>query len=151
MKKFTAIIQKVEGKEASYVEIPFDVEAVFGAKRVKVKATFDHVPYRGSIVRMGSSCYMLGITKQIRTELGKTYGDEVHVVVEKDEEERLVVVPQDVSERFHKAHVAAFWDSLSYSTQRRAILHIEDAKTIATREKRIALLLEKLHNKDKNL
>ena len=43
MKKFNAEIKKIEGKDGAYIEIPFDVEEVYGAKRVKVKATFDVV------------------------------------------------------------------------------------------------------------
>ena len=44
----------------------------FGAGRVKVQATFDNVPYEGSIVNMGvknpdgSVCYILGLRKDIR-------------------------------------------------------------------------------------
>ncbi|MGL5479695.1 MAG: DUF1905 domain-containing protein, partial [Clostridium sp.] len=52
-KEFKAQIKKVEGKNASYIEIPFDVEAVYKKKRVKVKAKFDGIEYRGSIVKMG--------------------------------------------------------------------------------------------------
>ena len=36
--KFEAIIQQVENKDATFIEIPFDVEKEFGAKRVKIKA-----------------------------------------------------------------------------------------------------------------
>lgn len=39
---------------------------LFGGKRVKIKATFDGYEYRGSIVRMGTPCYILGITKEKR-------------------------------------------------------------------------------------
>ena len=63
--KFEAIIQQVENKDATFIEIPFDVEKEFGAKRVKVKAKFDNVDYRGSIVRMGMPCFMIGLTKEI--------------------------------------------------------------------------------------
>ncbi|TYP48134.1 DUF1905 domain-containing protein [Thermosediminibacter litoriperuensis] len=51
--RFQAEIKKHEGINGAYIETPFDVEAVFGAKRVKVKAYFDGKEYRGSIVRMG--------------------------------------------------------------------------------------------------
>lgn len=67
--KFEAVIQKHPGKDATFIEIPFDVEETFGSKRVKVKAKFDEVEYRGSIVKMGVPCYMIGITKAIRKEL----------------------------------------------------------------------------------
>lgn len=36
MKKFNAEIKKIEDKDGTYVEIPFNVEEVFGTKRVKV-------------------------------------------------------------------------------------------------------------------
>lgn len=49
--EFDAVIQAIPEKNGAYIEIPFDVEAIFGAKRVKVKATFDDVEYRGSIVK----------------------------------------------------------------------------------------------------
>ena len=55
--KFEAVIKKHPQKDAAYIEMPFDVEAVFGAKRVKVVAKFDGVEYRGSIVKMGLPCY----------------------------------------------------------------------------------------------
>lgn len=50
---FDAVIQKVPDIDGAYVEIPFDVRAVFGKGRVKVHATFDGVPYDGSLVRYG--------------------------------------------------------------------------------------------------
>ena len=66
--KFEAVIKKVPDKDATFIEIPFDVEKEFGAKRVKVKAKFDGVDYRGSIVNMGLGCHMIGITKAIRSK-----------------------------------------------------------------------------------
>ena len=45
MKKysFEAVIKKIEGKDATYIEVPIDIEKEFDAKRVKVKAKFDNV------------------------------------------------------------------------------------------------------------
>ena len=65
-----------------------DIRAIFGRGRVKVNATFDGVPYQGSIVNMGlkhpdgSVCYILGVLKAIRKQLGKGDGDVLHVLVE---------------------------------------------------------------------
>ena len=44
---FEAVIQKVDGIDGAYVEIPFDVKAEFGRGRVPVRATFDGVAYEG--------------------------------------------------------------------------------------------------------
>ena len=40
----------------------------------------------GSSVRMGGSCYIIGITKEIRKAIGKEPGGTIDVTIEKDEE-----------------------------------------------------------------
>ena len=65
---FTAKIQNAGGGGA-YVEVPFDVEEAFGSKRPKVKAMIEGVPYRGTLMRMGSECHILGILKDIREQI----------------------------------------------------------------------------------
>ncbi len=70
---------------------PYDVRKEFGRGRVKVKAAFDGEPYEGSIVNMGvksadgSICYILGITKEIRSRIGKQPGDKVQVTLQAKE------------------------------------------------------------------
>ena len=119
MKKFNAEKKKIEGKDGAYIEIPFDVEEVYGAKRVKVKATFDGVEYRGSIVRMGMPCYIIGITKEIRNKIGKNPGDEIKVTIEKDEEERSVELPEYFKVLVEDdKEINKFWNSLSFSMQK---------------------------------
>lgn len=55
--------------------------------KMKVHATFDHIPYDGSVVNMGlknpdgSVCYIIGVRKSIRTELNKHDGDTIHVTI----------------------------------------------------------------------
>ena len=79
--EFDAQIKKVEGIDGAYVEIPFDVKAEFGRGRVPVLATFDGVPYEGSLVRMGTPCHIIGIQKAIRAQIQKQPGDVVHVTL----------------------------------------------------------------------
>ena len=82
---FDAVIRKVPDIDGAYVEIPFDVQAAFGKARVKVLATFDGVPYNGSLVRMGTPGHIIGVRKDIRAKLGKQPGDTVHVTVQERE------------------------------------------------------------------
>jgi hypothetical protein len=76
------------GKGGAYVPFPYDVRAEFGKGRVKVHATFDGVPYDGSVVNMGvknsddSICYVIGILKDIRAEINKQPGDSVRVTIQ---------------------------------------------------------------------
>lgn len=152
MKKynFEAELKKVEGKEASYIEIPFDVEEEFGAKRVKVKALFDGIEYRGSIVKMGLPCYIIGVTKDIRNKISKTYGDTIKVVIEKDVEDRNIEVPEKLNAMFNDNKDAhEFYESLSYSQKKKYVEWINSAKKKETFEKRINEVIKKLRNKEK--
>ena len=79
--EFDAVIRKVPDIDGAYVEFPHDVQALFGKGRVKVAATFDGVPYAGSLVRMGTPGHILGMRKDIRAQIGKQPGDTVHVTV----------------------------------------------------------------------
>ena len=79
--EFTAKIKKVEGIDGAYVEFPYDVRAEFGKGRVKVAATFDGVPYEGSLVKMGTPCHILGLRKDIRAQINKQPGDTVQVTI----------------------------------------------------------------------
>jgi len=85
---YDAVIQSSDvGKGGAYVTFPYDIRVEFGKGRVKVHATFDGVPYNGSIVNMGvknadgSICYIIGILKDIRSKIGKQPGDTVSVVI----------------------------------------------------------------------
>ena len=77
--EFSAIILQTENMDAAYVEVPFDIKALFGKGRLSVHATFDGVPYDGQIVKMGTPCYIIGVRKDIRKQIGKTFGDKVIV------------------------------------------------------------------------
>jgi len=84
---FDAIICKVPDIDGAYIEFPHDIRKEFGAGRVKVHASFDGVPYEGSIVNMGitradgSICYIVGIRKDIRAQINKQPGDTVSVSI----------------------------------------------------------------------
>jgi hypothetical protein len=77
--EFDATILQNEDMDAAYVEVPFDIKAMFGKGRLLVHATFDGEPYDGQIVKMGTPCYIIGIRKDIRKKIGKTFDDMVHV------------------------------------------------------------------------
>ncbi len=79
--EFDAVIQKVDGIDGAYVDIPFDVRQTYGTGRVPVVATFDGERYEGSLVRMGTPGHIIGIRKEIRARIGKQPGDTVHVTL----------------------------------------------------------------------
>ena len=142
MKTFQASIQAHESGGA-FVIVPFDVEEVYGKKRVKIKASIDGAIYRGSLVRMGSPHHILLIRKDIRKKIGKEAGDVVHIILEEDTSPRIVVIPDDFK-RAMTTHpdVLAFYNNLSYTHQKEYVQWIEGAKRVSTRERRIAKAIE---------
>ncbi|HSJ25849.1 MAG TPA: YdeI/OmpD-associated family protein [Longimicrobiales bacterium] len=137
MQEFTAVIQGAD-RGGAYVDIPFDVEQVFGRKRVPVNATIDGEPYRGSLVRMGGACHMLLIRKDIREKIGKQPGDEVRITVEEDRAPRVVEVPAELQHALGTNPSAReYFEQLSYTHQREFVEWITGAKRDATRVARI--------------
>ena len=80
--EFDATLIQSPGLDAAYVEGPVDVKAVYGKGRLAVRATFDGVPYDGQVCRMGTPGWIIGVRKDIRAKIGKTFGDAVHVTLE---------------------------------------------------------------------
>jgi hypothetical protein len=141
---FKAVIEDAAGGGA-FIKIPFDVEAAFGKKRVKVKATIDGEPYRGSLVRMGEPCHILGILKDIRKKVGKGVGEEIEVTLEEDLEPRVVEVPADLAQAFAQdSQAESLFQRLSYTHQKEYVTWIESAKQESTRCDRVAKTIEKL-------
>jgi hypothetical protein len=141
---FTATIQNAGGGGA-FVEVPLDVEKEFGSKRPKVKAMIGGVPYRGILTRMGTDCHILGIRKEIREQIGKTFGDEVTITVEPDIEPRVIEVPAELKKAFKTQKEAkAHFEKLSYTHQREYVTWINEAKREETRQNRIAKTIEML-------
>ncbi len=141
---FRAAIEDA-GDGGAFVTIPFDVEQVFGKKRVKVQALIEGELYRGSLVRMGGPCHILGIRKDIREKIGRTYGDEIEIVLEEDTEPREVAVPQDLRQAFDgHPEAGTFFNRLSYSHQKEYVGWIEEAKRAETRHSRVARVIEML-------
>lgn len=144
--EFDAVMIKADGIDGAYIEFPYDVEKAFGkAGKIKVKAYFEGLLYRGSLVKMGRPFHIIGITKDIRKSIGKNPGDTVHVVIEHDIEERKADIPADLVIKFDENPKAKdFFDKLSYTHQKEYVTWIESAKKEETRISRVEKTLEML-------
>lgn len=137
--EFSAIIKQNGEMNAAFVEFPFSAEELFNKKgQVKIKALFDgNVEYRGSLAKMKSDCHILGLTQEIRKQLGKTFGDEVSVSLTEDKEERVVEIAEDIVSVFNENPEAkTLFDKMSYTHKKEYIRWIEEAKKPETRENR---------------
>jgi len=88
--KFKAVIKSSQiGEGGAYVEFPYDVEKEFKVKgRVPVICYFENIQYKGSLIKMGTDCHIIGIKKDIREKLNKKINDTVNVRLHKDDTER---------------------------------------------------------------
>jgi hypothetical protein len=127
------------------VEVPPEVVAALGGKgRIPVNATFDGVPYRGSVVRMdGQTC--IGVQKAILERIGARIGSQIEVTLAIDTAERTVEPPPELAAAFDTDPAAkAAWEALSFTTRKEHARAIADAKRPETRAKRLAATLEML-------
>ena len=138
---FETVLIKHGKLDATGIEIPFDVDAVFGAKRVPVKAVINGAGYRGSIVRMGGK-YMLGVPKSFREATGIRAGEHIVVTIERDVEARTVKPPEDFAEALGEAGLREAFDAMSYTHRKEHVRAIEEAKAPETRLRRIAKAVE---------
>jgi len=142
--KFKARIEAGDGGGA-YVFFPYDTEKEFATKgKVPVRATFNGVPYTGSLIKYGKPLHVLGIAKAIRTQIGKGPGDTIQVVVWKDEEARTIEVPAQLEKLVKKEGLLPVFEKLSYTHRKEYCAWITDAKKEETRLKRLAKAIEML-------
>jgi len=143
----TVKLEKHEKLDATGITIPFDVESVFGAKHVPVKAVVNGAEYRGTIVRMGGK-YMLGIPKVFRRAAGIKAGENIVVTLEHDTAERTVAIPDDLDRELNNdTSLRAAWDRLSFTIRKENARDIEDAKRPETRARRLEKTMALLRDK----
>lgn len=145
------ILKSDERGAGAFVKFPYDVMETFGTKgQVKIACEFDGIPYRGSIVNMGTGP-VIGILKSIRSEIGKQAGDIVHVKLWKDDVPREVIVPPELAAAFlANTEAKNNFDALSYSHRREYAMWITEAKREDTRKSRADKAVEMLGNSKKS-
>jgi len=135
---------QVEGKTATYFEIPLDVREVFSRARPSVRVTINHRTYRSTVAVYGGR-YYLPLNKTNREAAGVAAGDVIEVELQADEETRAIDVPDDIATALDASPEAkAAFDALSYSHQREHVEHITEAKRPETRQRRIERTLDRL-------
>jgi uncharacterized protein YdeI (YjbR/CyaY-like superfamily) len=91
---------------------------------------------------------VLGVLKGIRTQLKKEVGDEVEVTLERDDAEREIDVPDDLTAALKKAGLAEVFAALSFTNRREIASGVTGAKKPDTRQRRIEVAIEKLRQED---
>lgn len=135
--RFTATIQAAGGNGA-YILFPYETQTEFGTRaQIRVIASFDGVPYAGSLVKYGFPQHMLPVLKSIREKISKGPGDTVDVVIKRDDSVRTVEVPAEFAKLMKKEGVLADFEKLSYTHRKEYCRWITEAKREETRQARI--------------
>ncbi len=145
-KRFRVLLEKYEGMEATGIHIPFDVKEAFGSRaRVPVRGTINGFLFRSSIFPDGDGHHYMVVNRETRAGANVKGGEEIDVVMERDDEPRTITPPPDLA-RALKANRAAreAWNKLSYTHQKEYARAIEGAKKPETRERRIESALAEL-------
>lgn len=148
MKKFEFKV-KLGGHSTAmcFMRPPFDVVEVFGTKaRVPVRGTINDFPFRSSLSNMGTG-HCMPVNKTLR-EGGKCKaGDVVKIVLERDDEKRVVEPPALLKKELTKSKTAqANWEKMSFTNQKEIALSIANAKQEDTRARRLAKAMDILKN-----
>jgi len=145
--RFQTTLQ-VEGRTATFFEIPLDVPVVFGRTRPPVRVTIGGHTYRSTIAVYGGR-YFVPLNRQNREAAGVAAGDEVTVELEADTDERTVTVPDDLRAALDGDEPArAAFDALSYTHRREYVEWITEAKREETRRRRVEQTVERLRSGD---
>ena len=142
--RFRATVE-LGGKTATGIEVPEEVVAGLGShKRPPVRVTIGEYTYRSTVARMGGR-YLLPVSADVRAGAGVAAGDEIDVDVVLDDAPREVTVPDDLSAALAAVEGARTrFDALNYTARKEAVRGVEEAKAAATRERRIAKVVDGL-------
>jgi hypothetical protein len=133
------------GKTATGMVVPAEVVESLGAgNRPPVRVTVGGHTYRSTIARMGGR-FLLPLSAENRTAAGVAAGDPVEVDVELDDAPRTVDVPPDLAAALAaEPELRERFDALAFSHRKEHVRAVEDAKTEATRARRIASVVAAL-------
>ena len=119
------------------------VTALGGGKRAAVSVTVNGYAYQSTLASMGGR-FLIPFSADRRKETGIAGGDAIVVDLELDAAPRTVEVPADLAAALDVAGLRAAFDALAPSHRKAHVTAIEEAKTAATRERRVAAALTKI-------
>ena len=146
--KFKAKV--IPSGNATGVETPKKiVEALRSGPRPLITVTINGHTWRSRIARMRGQC-LVGISAANRVASWIAEGDIVVVDLKLDTAPRVVAPPPDLAKALRDdAEVKAGFDRLPFGLKRKHVAAIEGAKTLETRQRRIAKLVASMSERSK--
>jgi Bacteriocin-protection, YdeI or OmpD-Associated/Domain of unknown function (DUF1905) len=144
VERFDADLQSFGNGAA--VEVPLDVPAIFGAKRVRVVCTVNGVAFRTTVATYGGR-YYIGFNREVRERAGVAIGDRLSVALERDESPREVDVPAELEGVLSRdSRLRDAFEALSYTHRKEYAVWVAEAKRPETRRRRAARAADMLRD-----
>ena len=141
--RFETVVE-VEGKSATYFEVPLDVRALFGRARPPVSVTINSHTYRTTVAVYGGR-YYLPLNRMNREAAGVGAGDVIEVGLAADDEDRTLEIPDALATALRGSREARVaFERLSYTHRREHIEYITEAKRPETQRRRVERTVERL-------
>ena len=126
------------------IEVPEEVVLGFGAgRRVPVRVSVNGYTYDSTVAVMGGR-YLVPLSKAHREAAGVAGGETHEVTLEHDAAPRTVEVPEALAGALKQAGLREAFDALAPSRRKEAVRQVAEAKTEATRERRVAKVVDSL-------
>lgn len=151
MVSFTATLLKFDNQGEktgwTYLEVPADAAGKLmpgNKKSFRVKGKLDDFSIsKVALLPMGGGAFIMAVNATMRKGIGKRHGAMVQVKIEVDKEE--ITMPDDLMEcLLDEPEALAFFNSLTKGHRNYFIKWIDSAKTIETRTKRMAMMINAL-------
>ncbi|HEV2761767.1 MAG TPA: YdeI/OmpD-associated family protein [Pyrinomonadaceae bacterium] len=145
-KRFRVLLEQYEGTNATGINIPFDVEKVFGTRaRVPVRGTVNGFPFRSSVFPKGDGTHYMVVNKETRAGAKAKGGETISVVMERDDEPRTIEPPAELARALKgNKEARAAWEKLSFSHRKEYARSVEEARRPETRQRRVEKAISEL-------
>ena len=120
----------------TFLTIPAELAAQWGAGRIAVRGTISGTTFRGTASR-GEGQLRIPLPRELRERAGVAIGDTVDVTIELDPNPRPLSVPEELRAVFRDhPGVARLYDRLPPSLRRAWAAYVDEAKRPETRNRR---------------
>jgi len=133
------------------VDVPRDVsEALRSAAgetvtHPPVHGFVEGLPFKSTLVPGGDGCFRLHVHSRIWRKLRIDAGAAVEVTLVLEQAPRPAVVPADLAAALaDKPRAQAIFNTLTLALRRQVVVYVEGAKHASTREKRVALIVQRM-------
>jgi uncharacterized protein YdeI (YjbR/CyaY-like superfamily) len=145
-KSFKATLERMKGNLGwVIIRIPFNVEKVWGSRRVRVKGEINGFAFRTTVFPTSSGSHFLLVTKRMQAGAYARAGDTAQFRLERDLEARKAVMPAELKRAFSQDRALQRWfDNMSFSMRRWICNEVALPKNAETRVRRAERIAEQL-------